>query len=262
MPRNWKTAGLDLPHRFAGKPNRGVPTGLDIDGNGRLGDPEDSQSYGPFTGPDSLAVLSRWPLSRDEVVDFTPMLWRDLPGALLPWPGQPEGLGDVLRLSSTAHWLLPIDTGTNGRLWLGTFAATSPVFDGPEDRNGRRNHDEIRFWTLLLDGKLSVPPPDGLIIAGHANLDPDRGEGRREAIRELLSHPDLQDPRPEGAAGPLTVDWRREDLERMRVSYVLPSQDWHVVDAGVVWPEPGTPEAETVDAASRHHLVWVDVARK
>ena len=23
---------------------------------------------------------------------------------------------------------------------------TPPVFDGPEDRNGRRNHDEIRFW--------------------------------------------------------------------------------------------------------------------
>ena len=23
---------------------------------------------------------------------------------------------------------------------------TPPVFDGPEDRNGTRNHDEIRFW--------------------------------------------------------------------------------------------------------------------
>ena len=23
---------------------------------------------------------------------------------------------------------------------------TPPVFDGPEDRNGRRNHDEIRLW--------------------------------------------------------------------------------------------------------------------
>jgi len=22
-----------------------------------------------------------------------------------------------------------------------------PTFDGPEDRNGKRNHDEIRFWT-------------------------------------------------------------------------------------------------------------------
>jgi hypothetical protein len=24
--------------------------------------------------------------------------------------------------------------------------STLPVFDGPEDRNGRRNFDEIRFW--------------------------------------------------------------------------------------------------------------------
>ena len=23
---------------------------------------------------------------------------------------------------------------------------TPPAFDGEEDRNGRRNHDEIRFW--------------------------------------------------------------------------------------------------------------------
>ena len=23
---------------------------------------------------------------------------------------------------------------------------TPPVFDGPEDRNGPRNYDEIRFW--------------------------------------------------------------------------------------------------------------------
>ena len=24
---------------------------------------------------------------------------------------------------------------------------TPPVFDGPEDRNGTRNHDEIRLWS-------------------------------------------------------------------------------------------------------------------
>ena len=255
-------AGLDLPHRFARQPNRGIPTGFDIDGNGRTGDPEDAQSYGLFTGQDGLAVLSRWPIAAEEVLDFTPMLWRDLPGALLPWPGQPDGLADVLRLSATAHWLLPIDTAENGRLWLGTFAATSPVFDGPEDRNGRRNHDELRFWDLLLDGALELPPPAGLVIAGHANLDPDRGEGRREAIRALLTHPKLQDPSPQGAAGTLTVDWRRDDLENMRVSYVLPSRDWEVLDAGVVWPEPGTPEAETADTASRHRLVWIDVVRR
>lgn len=255
-------AGLDLPFRFAARPNRGIPTGLDIDGNGRTGDPEDAQSYGLFVGQEGLAVLSRWPIAAGEAHDFTQMLWADLPGALLPWPGQPDGTAEVLRLSSTAHWLLPIDTPDHGRLWLGAFAATTPVFDGPEDRNGRRNHDELRFWQLLLDGALPTPAPEGLILAGHANLDPDRGEGRREAIRALLSHPELQDPQPRGAADTLTVDWKRDDLERMRISYVLPSQDWRILDAGVVWPPAGTPEAETADTASRHRLVWVDVVRR
>lgn len=254
-------AGLDLPHVFARQPNRGIPTGLDLDGDGRLGEAEDAQAHGGFTGQNGLAVLSRWPIAVSEMHDFTPMLWRDLPGALLPWPDQPEGVEEILRLASTAHWLLPIDTGAQGRMWLGAYAATSPVFDGPGDRNGRRNHDENAFWLRLLAGALTVPAPNGLIIAGHTNLDPQRGEGRRSAIRQLLRHPDLQDPRPEGAAGTLTVDWQREDLERMRVTYILPSHDWRVLDAGVVWPEPGTDRAEIVDTASRHKLVWVDVVR-
>ena len=250
-------AGLDLPYRHAAQPNRGLPTGLDLDGNGRSGDPEDAQGYALFTGQSGLAVLSRWPIGDGH--DFSDMLWRDLPGALLPWPGAPEGVRDVLRLSSTAHWLLPIEAADERPLWLGAFAATTPVFDGPADRNGRRNHDEIAFWSHLLDGNLPVPAPPGLIIAGHANLDPDRGEGRREAIRSLIDDPRLQDPFPPGT---LTVDWKRDDLPPMRLSYVLPTQAWNVVASGVIWPDPGDPALQTVETASRHRLVWVDVERR
>ena len=28
---------------------------------------------------------------------------------------------------------------------------TPPVFDGPDDHNGTRNHDEIRFWSDYID---------------------------------------------------------------------------------------------------------------
>jgi len=56
-------------------------------------------------------------------------------------------------------------------------------------------------------------------------------------------------------------DWPDEDGPgNLRVSYVLPSRDLQVRDAGVLWPAPGAPLAEAVAAASRHRLVWVDLA--
>lgn len=254
-------AGSPLIHGFTRQPNRGIPTGFDLDGNGQSDNAEDAQSYGEFTGQNGLAVLSRWPVATGDVQDFTQMLWRDLPGALLPWPGMPDGVEAVLRLSSTAHWLVPVDTPEQGRVWLGVFSANTPVFDGPEDRNGRRNHDELLFWTRLLDGELQTRAPEGLILSGHANLDTTRGDGRREAIRTLLNHPGLQDPAPTGSEGDLTVDWKRDDLENMRLSYVLPDLTWQVIGTGVHWPAAGEPGAEAVEAASRHRLVWVDVVR-
>lgn len=254
-------ANSPLTHFFTAQPNRGQPTGFDINGNGHKHDPEDAQSFGEFTGQNGMAILSRWPIQDSEVMDFSAVLWRDLPNALLPWPGQPEHLEDVYRLASTSHWLVPIDTSDHGRVWLGSFAASTPVFDGPEDRNGRRNHDELIFWRHLLDGTLHTPAPDRLILAGHANLDPQRGDGRREAIRALLAHSALQDAKPTGASQHLTVDWKRYDLENMRLSYVLPTKGWQIIDAGVHWPAPDSTEIAVVETASRHRLVWVDVQR-
>lgn len=248
--------GLDFPHIVATQPNRGIPTGLDLDGNGRSDDPEDAQSYGEFTGQSGLAVLSRWPVT--EQIDFSQMLWSELPNSSLPWPGQPEGVAETLRLSSTAHWLIRLHPPDIEDFWLGAFAATTPVFDGPEDRNGRRNHDEIAFWERLLDGDLAQAVSGPLVIAGHANLDPWRGEGRHEAIGSLIDRPGLQDPHD---ANSLTVDWKRDDLEQMRLSYVLPDQSWDIVDAGVFWPQSGT-DLELVEAASRHRLVWVEITAR
>ncbi len=61
-----------------------------------------------------------------------------------PWytPG-PEL--DSFRLSSKSHWDVPIEIGKKTVHFLVSHP-TPPVFDGPEDRNGTRNHDEIRFW--------------------------------------------------------------------------------------------------------------------
>ncbi len=262
------------PFTFAGPPNAGVVSGLDLDGNGRLGEARDSQGYGRFTGQGGMAVLSRLPLG--EVRDFSGFLWADLPGAIAPEvDGAPFPSAEAhaaQRLSSVAHWELPVETGA-GPLHLLAFYATTPVYDGPEDLNGRRNHDEIAFWLRLMDGDLPFPPPEGpVVVIGDANLDPADGDGRREAIRALLADPRLQDPEPsspggQAAANPAhtgdpgldTADWTDPVPGNLRVDYVLPDAGLNVTGAGVIWPVDG-PMAATVEAASRHRLVWVDIA--
>lgn len=258
---------LDQPYRhlFAPRPNAGLATGLDMDGDGRTGGPGDAQSYGTFTGQGGMALLSRLPVDRAGARDFSTLLWRDLPGALLPVRGDgspfPSAQAQAAqRLPSHGHWVVPVVLPDGRRLTVGAFHAAPPVFDGPEDRNGRRNHDEARFWTLFLDGQFG-PAPDGpFVLIGDANLDPDKSDGRPEAMRALLSDPRLQDPVPQGAADAATVDWPPPGPGQMRVSYVLPSRDLHVTGSGVFWPAPGQPGAEAALTASRHRLVWVDLS--
>ncbi|MEM9909163.1 MAG: endonuclease/exonuclease/phosphatase family protein [Pseudomonadota bacterium] len=266
-------SGWNMPEVFALAPNSGLATKLDMDGDGRTGDPRDAQGYGEFRGQGGMAVLSRYEILHEEARDYSTFLWRALPGALLPTtengPFPSKEAQDIQRLSSVGHWVLPIRI--NGRaLNLMTFHATPPVFDGPEDRNGRRNHDEIIFWVKLLDGELGKQVMAPFVLAGNANLDPVDGDGLKSAIKALLVHPRLQDPTPMRDYDPLqgigqmgdprldTVSWPGPEPGDLRVSYVLPSVDVTVTGSGVLWPESGH-QADIVEMASRHRLVWVDV---
>jgi hypothetical protein len=252
----------DYPHYFALRPNAGMPTGLDMDGDGKLGGPADAQGYGRFSGHGGMAILSRYPILTDSVQDLSDLLWKDVPDALLPVTADgPFPSADALavqRLSTTGHWIVPIDV-PKGQFDLMTFHASPPVFDGPEDRNGRRNHDEIRLWQQVLDGDIGTAPANRFVIAGDANLDPDDSDGIRSAIDNLLADMRLQEVRPTGAAGTDTVDWADPVPGNLRVDYVLPSIHWAVLDSGVMWPAADDPEARTVATASRHRLVWVDL---
>ncbi len=261
--------GLALPHSFAARPNTGLVTDLDMDGDGRRGGPADAQGFGYFSGQGGMAILSRYPIEPEGIQNFSDLLWRDLPGALLP--AHPDGTPfpspqaqAVQRLSTTAHWVVPIRLPGGNVFTLLTFQAGPPVFDGPEDRNGRRNHDEIRFWQLFLDGAFGAPVRGNFALLGGANLDPAHSDGRREAIRALLSDPRLQDPEPRSARGHAgrdatdTVDWPR--VGQLRVDYILPAANMQVTGAGVHWPAPDAPGHETALRASRHRLVWVDLA--
>lgn len=263
-------AGAPYPYRFATAPNAGVPAGLDLDGDGRLGAPRDAMGYGAFRGQGGMALLSRLPLG--PATDYSGFLWADLPGASLP-PDMTEAARKMQRLSSVNHWQVPVLLPGGGQLAVLGFAATPPVFDGPEDRNGRRNHDEAAFWLRLLEGALPYPPPKGpFVLMGDANLDPADGDGRPEALRALLAGPHLQDPRPRGSSdrqepdhkGDAALDTAYYDPATggpggLRVDYVLPSAGLRVLGAGVLWPAEGT-LAATLATASRHRPVWVEVA--
>jgi hypothetical protein len=252
-------ASLNYPHHFALLPNTGMATGLDMDGNGRLGEARDAQGYGTFSGADGMAILSRYPVITDQVQDFSALLWQDFPNALLPQiDGAPFPSAEAQaaqRLSTTGHWIVPVDA-PGGVIDVMAFHASPPVFDGPEDRNGKRNHDELMLWVQVLDGQLGTLNGD-FVIAGDANLDPVDGEGIKRAIRTLLDHPRLQDPTPNN---PDTVDWTDPVPGDLRVDYVLPGADLKITDSGVYWPSGGD-ALETVKTASRHRLVWVDITR-
>lgn len=261
-----EAAGLVYPHRFAFRPNTGMQTGLDVDGNGRLGDPRDAQGFGLFSGQGGMAVLSRLPLDEVGARDLSGFLWRDLPGEV---SDDPPDLAAVQRLATTGFWDIPVETAS-GPLHLLAWHATPPVFDGPEDRNGRRNHDEAVFWTKLLDGTLPMTPPEGpLVLMGDGNLDPADGDGLREGITTLLTHPALQDPMPKGqqdrtdprqSGDPRLDTALYPDLGGLRLDYVLPSSALRVADAGVMWPNSGDPLLPDLAAASHHFPVWVDIA--
>ncbi|MDA7423547.1 endonuclease/exonuclease/phosphatase family protein [Thalassococcus lentus] len=227
------------PHVFSKRPNSGLPTGLDLDKDGFLGGPRDAQGYGWFSGQGGQAILSRWPIRLR--ADYSDTLWQDSPNTAM----RSEDTGrDVQRLSSTAHWAVEI-AAPLGEFTLLTVGATPPVFDGPEDRNGRRNRDEVLLWHHVLGGTFGEPIDGAAVVLGNLNLDPTRGDGIRDAVRDLLQNQRLRDPLP----GLPTVEW--DKVGKMRVSYVLPTTEFRVIAAGVIPPEEG---------AGPHGLVWADLA--
>lgn len=274
--------GAAYPHRLVPVTNRGVPSGHDLDGDGTPGGPGDAQGHGGFRGAGGLALLSRLPILSTGMRDFSALLWRDLPGATMPQtPGGapfPSAAAQAeQRLSSGGHSEVPLALPGGGTLRLLLAHASPPVFDGPEDRNGLRNRDELRFWQLFLGGWAPDGGPGGrapFVLLGRLNLDPQDGDGHRPAIRSLLDDPRLRDPRPRRARvpAPQGVNARHRGDPALdtaaldpagpgdlRLDYVLPSADLAIMGAGVLWPAAGQPLADRVEAAGGGRPVWVDL---
>ena len=105
-----------------------------------------------------MVVLSKYKIAEPEVRTFQNFLWKDIPARLVPrnkdqQPFYAPEIMEHLRLSSKSHWDIPIQAKGKTVHFLVTHP-TPPVFDGPEDRNGCRNHDEIRFFSdYITEGK-------------------------------------------------------------------------------------------------------------
>ncbi|HEY0212445.1 MAG TPA: endonuclease/exonuclease/phosphatase family protein [Paenirhodobacter sp.] len=251
-------AGVGYGYSYAPRPNTGMKTGLDLDGDGRTGGPRDAQGYGRFTGADGMALLSRLPIAVEGARDFSAFLWADLPDALIDGAALTPEARKIQRLSTTGHWDVPVILPSGEVLGLRAWAATPPVFDGPEDRNGRRNHDETAFWLRYQEGRLPIAPrPGPYVMLGDIGLDPVEGEGRKQALARLLTQ--VTDPHPAGAASvaQATADYGGA-VGQLRVDYALPSTDLTVLGAGVYWPMGAA--GEIAARASRHKLVWVDIS--
>ena len=294
---------IDYPHAWAAANNTGFLSGLDLNGDGHVATDadrgerrhgDDCFGWGTYPGQYSMAVLSRYPLAGGSARTFQRFLWKDLPGHHIP-PGlySDEAL-EVLRLSSKSHWDLPVRVG-DASLRLLLSHPTPTVFDGDEDRNGRRNFDEIKLWVEYLNDSPALyddagrrggyGSSDPFVIAGDLNARPDERTSRYDgmvAIEQLLGHPRIQDSGPwltsaggvearaeVVARGAGESDPERHAAERstapfrggMRIDYVLPSVDLTVLDGGVFWPAASEdPEgARLAETASDHRLVWLDV---
>jgi len=287
---------IEYSHRYVAQVNTGVDSEVDVDGDGRKGSPQDAFGYGVFPGQYGMAVLSRYPIPVDKIRTFQKFLWKDMPGALIPTnPGTKEAwyspdVWKVFRLSSKSHWDLPIQTGSKTIHFLVSHP-TPPVFDEEEDRNGKRNHDEIRIWADYASGKAGYLYDDkgtqgGLkdgehfVIAGDLNADPHDGDSADNAINQLLKHPRIgSQPCPASAGGKFyaekdgganrnqkgdpshdTSNFNDRTVGNMRVDYVLPSKSLTVKQSGVFWPVPDQPGSKLADV-SDHRLVWIDIEK-
>lgn len=287
----------EYPYAWSGPVNTGVPSGFDLNRDGTVGGPDDALGFGFFPGQYGMVVYSKYPILEDQVRTFQNFLWADMPGALLPSvPGTDEGWYsdealEGLPLSSKTHADVPVDVdGTT----LHVLAAhpTPPSFDGEEQRNMRRNHDEIRLWADYVEGTAdylyddageSGDLPDGaaFVIVGDYNADPKDGDSWPGAIDQLVGSSRVVDPLPasDGAVEAAeaqggdndahvgdprhdTADFSEPSPGNLRVDYVLPSAAaMTVTESGVFWPTKDDPlyrlTGEYPFPTSDHRLVWV-----
>lgn len=293
---------VEYPYAYTAPSNTGVPSGFDLDNNGSVGGGNDALGFGLFPGQFGMAVYSKYPIDTRDIRTFQHFRWADMPGARLPDDPATSQPADwysadelaVVPLSSKSHWDVPIEIDDETVHFLVSHP-TPPVFDGPEDRNGTRNADEIRFWADYVskgraaryiyddEGRRGGLRGGSFVIAGDQNSDPLDGDSIPGAIQQLLDHRRIDAtfiPASDGAVEQAalqgganlahrsdprydTADFADGAPGNLRADYVLPSRNLDVADGGVFWPLSTDPLFRLIGVfpfpTSDHKPVWIDL---
>jgi endonuclease/exonuclease/phosphatase family metal-dependent hydrolase len=273
-------SGFDLNNDGNKRKNFPLPPGAEPDGAAGRQTPEgreygnDSWGFGTFPGQYAMALLMnpRFEIREDQVRTFRKFPWSAMPGALLPidpvrqepWYSAEEAA--QFPLSSKSHWDVPLTLPNGTVLHLLCSHPTPPAFDGEEQRNKKRNHDEIRFWADYLNDADYIVDDKGktggyhsqnpFVILGDLNADPTGGGSLDNPIQKFL----LDHPRIEGTFIPRAASMEGADADNtsgwgMRVDYVLPSQELKIADGGVWRYQQDTERYPLSD----HFPVWLDI---
>lgn len=282
---------------FMAPVNTGMPSGFDLDNDGAIvttfpppppakadGSPgaqtkdgraygNDCWGFGMFPGQYGMALLvdPRLEIQADQVRTFRLLPWDYMPGAALPL--KPDGSDwfdakekPVARLSSKSHWDVPVKLPNGTVVHLLCSHPTPPAFDGPEMRNKKRNHDEIRFWADYVDGEQWIVDDNNVgggldwlahfVIVGDLNADPDEGNAYKNPIGMLSAYMKIQSKvRPVSGVEVPGLDPDDTAMFKMGVDYVLPSRYLEVGESGVWRDNP----SGTGGFPSDHFPVWVDL---
>lgn len=272
--------------------NTGILSPHDYNNDGKIALPEDAYGFGRYEGQYAFAILSKYPIDEANIRSFQKLRWSSMPEAKQPINTDETTYYDAaewsdFRISSKNHIDLPLQLSADKVVHVILAHPTPPVFDGPEDRNGLRNYDEIRLLkdyisnaAYLVDDqgrKGGLSPDASFVIMGDLNADPLDGDSYPGAIHQLLEHPLIHQELARGAQVPRSNGGTAHNQAKedkgdpaydtaffgKRIDYVLPSKDFEVKKSGVFWPAPGEALYEQVKdkKASDHLLVWVEVAQ-
>lgn len=281
---------ITYPYRLQVPSNTGVLSKSDFNKDGKIELPNDAYGFGRYEGQYAFSILSKYPIDERALRTYQEFLWKDMPDAKVPMNADgnsyySEETWAEFRLSSKNHIDIPVKI--NNELTIHHLLAhpTPPVFDGPEDRNGKRNFDEIRLLKDYIENAAYLKDDKGqkgglakgahFVVLGDLNADPLDGDSYNGAINQLLNSQTINQEVSNGKWIPFSKggeNYNKKPTDKgnpghdtaffgARIDYVLPSKDLKVNGSGVFWPAVGEDLHEIVKGkgASDHLLVWVDL---
>lgn len=279
------------PYTYCPPSNTGMLSSVSLHDLKEPSLPNDGIGFGFHHGHFSFVLLSKYPIETVHIRTWQHLLWKDFPSNSIPKNYYSSQALNELCLSSKNHCEIPIKIENQ---FISVLAShpTPPVFDGEEQRNKRRNKDELNLIKELLNPNTSILDDHGkrggipldrpFVIMGDLNADPINGDGDTQVIRDLLSHERVNQsvsqgklmPKSKGAQHARVWQPRKgtrtswTHINGLRLDYVLPSAHLHAVESGVFWPDKNSADRglicdekgrERAQAGSDHRLIWVDI---